>query len=83
MGSWNILSFSDDHRLPHLSDELGRLRVAIAGLAEVRSLGNDETSSKGYTYYWFGMSNGSCLRRSSYSYLQQAATVDSGGFSSS
>ena len=32
VGSWNVLSLSEDHRLPHLSDELSRLRVDMVGL---------------------------------------------------
>ena len=62
VGSWNVLSLSEDHRLPHLSAELGRLRVDIAGLSETRRPGSGETSSGGYTYYWSGMSNGTRLR---------------------
>ena len=62
VGTWNILSLSEDHRLPLLSGELRRLRVDIAGLSEVRRPGNGETSSGGYTYYWSGMSDGTHLR---------------------
>ena len=62
MGSWNILSLSDDHRLPHLSDELSRMKVDIVGLSETRRPGSGEISSKGYTYYWSGMSNDHRLR---------------------
>ena len=58
MGSWNVLSLSEDHRLSHLSDELSSLRMDIAGLSETRRPGSGETSSKGFTYYWFAMSNG-------------------------
>ncbi|KAG0723422.1 Transposon TX1 uncharacterized protein [Chionoecetes opilio] len=58
VGSWNVLSLSDDHRLPLLSGELSRLRVDIVGLSETRRPGSGETSSGGYTYYWSGMSNG-------------------------
>ncbi|KAG0710377.1 Craniofacial development protein 2 [Chionoecetes opilio] len=57
VGSWNVLSLSDDHRLPLLSGELSRLRVDIVGLSETRRPGSGETSSGGYTYYWSGMSN--------------------------
>ena len=56
MGSWNILSLSENHRLPHLSDELSRLRVDK--VSETRRPGNGKTSSKGFTYYWSGMSSG-------------------------
>ena len=59
MGSWNILSLSEDHRLPHLSDELNKLvSVDMVGLSETRRPGNGKTSSNGFTYYWSGMSNG-------------------------
>ncbi|KAG0714100.1 Tyrosyl-DNA phosphodiesterase 2 [Chionoecetes opilio] len=58
VGSWNVLSLSDDRRLPLLSGELSRLRVDIVGLSEMRRPGSGETSSGGYTYYWSGMSNG-------------------------
>ena len=63
MGSWNILSLSNDHRLPHLSDEISRLRMDIVGLSKTRRPGSDEISSKGFTYYWSGMSNGARLKR--------------------
>ena len=49
VGYWNVLSLSEDHRLPHLSDEL-------------RRPGSRETSSKGFTYYWSGMSNGNHVK---------------------
>ena len=62
VGAWNILSLSDDHRLPHLSAELRRLRVDIVGLSETRRPGNGEISSGGYTYYWSGQSDGAHLR---------------------
>ncbi|KAG0728289.1 Craniofacial development protein 2 [Chionoecetes opilio] len=62
VGSWNVLSLSDDHRLPLLSGELSRLRVDIVGLSETRRPGSGETSSEGYTYYWSGMSNGHRVR---------------------
>ena len=44
MGSWNILSLSEDHRLPYLSDELSRLGVGdgIVGLSEMRKPGSGE-----------------------------------------
>ena len=55
---WNVLSLSEDHRLPHLSNELSSVRVDMVGLSETRWPGSGETSSKGFTYYWSGMSNG-------------------------
>ena len=58
VGFWNALNLSEDHRLPHSSDELIRLRVDMVGLSETRRPGSGETSSKGFTYYWSGMSNG-------------------------
>ena len=62
MGSWNVLSLSEDHRLPHLSDELSRLRMDIVGLSETRRPGSGEISSRGFIYYWCGMSNGARLK---------------------
>ena len=62
VGSWNVQTLSEDHRLPHLSDELSRLRVDMVGLSETRRPGTGEISSKGYSYYWSGMSNGARLR---------------------
>ena len=61
VGAWNVLSLSDDHRLPCLSDELRRLRVDIVGLSEVRRPGSGEISRGGYTYYWSGRSDGARL----------------------
>ena len=58
VGSWNFLSLSEDHRLPHLSDELSTLRVDMVGVSETRRPGSGETSSKGFTYFWSGISNG-------------------------
>ncbi len=62
VGSWNILSLSQDERLPVLSGELKRLGIGVAALSEVRRPGSGETSSGGYTYYWSGCSNGSRTR---------------------
>ncbi|KAG0730190.1 Craniofacial development protein 2 [Chionoecetes opilio] len=62
VGSWNVLSLSDNHRLPLLSGELSRLKVDIVGLSETRRPGSGETSSGGYTYYWSGLSNGHRVR---------------------
>lgn len=61
VGAWNILTLSDDRRLPHLSDELRRLRVDIAGLSETRRPDSGEISDGGYTYYWSGRSDGTRL----------------------
>ena len=58
VGAWNILTLSDDHRLPHLSDELRRLKVDIVGLSETRRPASGEISSGGYTYYWSGRGDG-------------------------
>ena len=62
VGTWNILSLSEDCRLPFLSAELSKLGVDVAGLSEVRRPGSGEISSGGYTYYWSGMANGARLR---------------------
>ncbi len=56
--AWNIVSLSDDHRLPCLSDELRRLRVDMMGLSGVRRIGSGETSSGGYMYYSSGRGDG-------------------------
>ena len=45
--SWSVLSLSEDHRLPHLSDELSKLMVDMVGLSETRRPGSGETSRKG------------------------------------
>ncbi|KAG0719990.1 Craniofacial development protein 2 [Chionoecetes opilio] len=62
VGSWNVLSLSDDRRLSPLSGELSRLRVEIVGLSETRRTSSGETSRGGYTYYWSSMSNGDHVR---------------------
>ena len=41
-----------------ISDELSKLRVDMVGLSETRRPGSGETTSKGFTYYWSGKSNG-------------------------
>ena len=41
-----------------LKVSLSKLRVDIVWLSETRRPGSSETSSKGSTYYWSGMSNG-------------------------
>ena len=61
VGAWNVLTLSDDERLPHLSKELRRLRVDIVGLSEVRRPYSGEISSGGYTYYWSGRNDGAHL----------------------
>lgn len=48
--------------MPFLSAELGRLRVDIARLSEVRKTGSEEISNGGYTYYWSGTTYGARLR---------------------
>ena len=62
VGSWNILSLSQDDRLPLLSGELKKLGIGIAALSEVRRPGSGEISSEGYTYYWSGCENGHRIR---------------------
>ena len=62
MDSWNILTISEDHRLSHLSDEFSRLRMDIVRLHETRRPGSGEISSRGFTYYWSGMSFGARLK---------------------
>ena len=57
VGSLNILSLSEDHRLHHLLDELNRLRVDMVGLSDIKRPHNGETNNKGFTYFWSGISN--------------------------
>ena len=49
--SWDVLSLSEDHGLPHLSDELSRLRVNMVGLSETRRPDSGETRSKCFIYH--------------------------------
>ena len=35
----------------------------MVGLSEIRRPGSGETSSKGFTYHWSGMSNGHHVKR--------------------
>lgn len=58
VGTWNVLTLSDDNRLPVLSSELSKLKVEIAALSEVRRPGSGSISAGGYTYYWSGSSGG-------------------------
>ena len=51
VGFWNVLSRSEDHRLPHISDELSRLRMDMVGLFETRRPGSGKANSKCFTYY--------------------------------
>ena len=60
--AWNVRSLCLDDRLPLLSRELGRLRVEVAALSEVRRPGSSMTSVGGYTYYWSGCSDGHRLQ---------------------
>ena len=49
-------------RLLHLSDELSKLKMDIVGLSEKKRPSSGEISSRGFTYYWFGISNGDRLK---------------------
>ena len=49
---------SEDSLQGNESDELSRLRVDMVGLSETKRPGSGKTSSKGFTYYSSGMSNG-------------------------
>ena len=62
VGAWNVRSLRQDDRLPLLSRELGRLRVEVAALSEVRRPGSGMTCVGGYTYYWSGRSDGHHLQ---------------------
>ena len=63
VGAWNIRSLRQDDRLPLLSRELGKLRVEVAALSEVRRPGSGTISVGGYTYYWSGRSDGHHLQQ--------------------
>ncbi|KAG0720949.1 hypothetical protein GWK47_047408 [Chionoecetes opilio] len=76
VGSWNVLSLSDDHRLPLPSGELSRLRVDIVALSETRRPVSGETSSGGYTCYWSDMSNCHRIRRVGISIKLQPSVVE-------
>ena len=62
MGTWNVLTLSDDDRLPVLSAELSRLGVEVAALSEVRRPGSGSISEGGYTFYWSGSPGGERCR---------------------
>ena len=70
MGSWNVLSLSDDYLLPHLSDKLSRQRADMLELSETRMPGCGETSSKVFIYFWSCLSNGHCVKGIAISRLQ-------------
>ncbi|XP_045130251.1 uncharacterized protein LOC123515575 [Portunus trituberculatus] len=48
---------AEDQRLPHVLNELSRLRENIVGVSETRRPVSGETSSNGFTYYKSGISN--------------------------
>ena len=59
VGSYNVMSQSEDRRLPHLSDEFSMLKVNMVDFSETRRPGSSETSSRDiYT----GMSNGHIVK---------------------
>ena len=58
VGTWNVLSLTDDDHLPVLSKELSRLGLAIVGLTEVRRPKSGVAVVGGYTYYWSGRPDG-------------------------
>ena len=62
VGTWNVLTLSDDNRLPVLSAELSRLGVEVAALSEVRRPGSGSISEGGYTFYWSGSPGGERCR---------------------
>ncbi|XP_069972238.1 uncharacterized protein [Penaeus vannamei] len=57
VGAWNIRSLCQNDWLPLLSRELGRPRVELAALSEVRKPGSGRDSVSGYTYYWLDRSD--------------------------
>ena len=58
VGTWNVLNLLENRRLPHLSNELRRVRMDMVGHSETRRQSSDKTSSKGFTNCWSGMNNG-------------------------
>ena len=58
VGAWNVLSRREYDHLSLLSSELKRLDIGIAALSEVRRRDCGEIMAGGYTYYWFGRSDG-------------------------
>ena len=58
MGAWNVLSLKEDDHLSLLSSELKRLDIGIAAISEVRRPDCGEIMAGGYTYYWYGRSDG-------------------------
>ena len=58
MGAWNVLSLREDNHLSLLSSELKHLDIGIASLSEVWRPDCSEIMVGGYTYYWFGRSDG-------------------------
>ena len=58
MGAWNVLSRREDDHLSLLSSELKRLNIGIAALSEVQRPDCGEIMVGGYTYYWYGRSDG-------------------------
>ena len=80
VGSWNVLSLLEDHRLPHLSDELIRLKVDMVGLSETSKPESGETNSKGFTYYCVH-GQWSLCQGESHRHLQQTAGARCRGYS--
>lgn len=62
VGAWKIHSLHQDEQLPLLSKEMGRLRVEVSALSEVRRPGNGTIGVGGYTYYWLGHGDGHHLQ---------------------
>ena len=58
MGAWNLLSQREDDYLSPLSSELKHLNISVAALSEDRRPDCGEIMVGGYTYYWFGRSDG-------------------------
>ena len=57
-----LLSFSEDHRLPHISDELSSPRMDIVVLFKMRRPDSGDISSRGFIYYLFSISNSACVK---------------------
>ncbi|XP_069977466.1 uncharacterized protein [Penaeus vannamei] len=73
VGAWNVRSLRQDDQLPLLPRDLGKLRVEVAALSEVRRPGSGITSLGGYNYYWSGRSDGHHLQGLSFGFMSLIA----------
>lgn len=54
---------------------LRRLRMHEVGSSDMRSPAYDKISIVGYTYYWFGMEDGTHLKQGNHMHLQQSVAI--------